>query len=196
MIESERLVLGNSHSSSGTIFVRNRVEVGGTIQNYSELICCVNLCEKKQCEIWETFRQTSHSQIKPGPALLGKRILYCQIDFTLDRVNLCTSATVPILVVWPVNVNKKIQSFTNVLLIGCFTGETRNDSKLDFIQLAYFVCSNRIHFCRTNEITGRWQFETACLRSVNFYCKEMYLTQPYRLYNSFHTIHYCFFHLR
>ncbi len=34
-------LLENSHSSSGTICMRNRVEVGGTIRNYLELICRV-----------------------------------------------------------------------------------------------------------------------------------------------------------
>ncbi len=31
----------NSHFSSGTICMRNQVEVGGPIRNYLELICCV-----------------------------------------------------------------------------------------------------------------------------------------------------------
>ncbi len=34
-------IIENSHSSSGTICMRNRVEVRGTIWNYLELICCV-----------------------------------------------------------------------------------------------------------------------------------------------------------
>ncbi len=32
------ILIENSHSSSGTICMRNRVEVGGTIRNYMELI--------------------------------------------------------------------------------------------------------------------------------------------------------------
>ncbi len=46
-------------------------EPGGSRRNYSELFGTV----KNQCEIWEIFRQTSPSQIKPEPALLRKRIL-------------------------------------------------------------------------------------------------------------------------
>ncbi len=44
-----RVQVENSHSSSGTICMQNRVEVGGTIRNYFELICCVTSV-KTQCE--------------------------------------------------------------------------------------------------------------------------------------------------
>ncbi len=70
-----KLLIENSHSSSSTICMQNRVEVGGTIRNYSELICQSRHFSE---------RELSNSQVGQGFSIYQHK--WAMDPFTLTAV--------------------------------------------------------------------------------------------------------------